>query len=156
MTQPMSEKTFQKLAMFLKNDLNAIKLCIDLMFLGHFWDDLIDKDVQRSDEDINQAFMLSLGEIPMNPFYQAFQIQLAPMMMSASLLWLNSTDLERGNNDEKLTAFCIRNALLNLIHFCMFLVGGVAWTREHGPEFWRTFMLTENLYQKFLAEAQDA
>ncbi len=156
MTQQMSEETFQKLAMFLKNDVNAIKLCIDLMFLGHFWDDLIDKDVQRSDEDINQAFLLSLGEIPMNPFYQAFQIQLAPMMMSASLLWLNSTNLERGSNDEKLTAFCIRNALLNLIHFCMFLVGGVAWVREHGPEFWRTFALTENLYQQFLAEAQDA
>jgi hypothetical protein len=149
----MSEETFKKLTMFLKNDVNAIKLCIDLMFLGHYWDDCIDKDVERTDEDINQAFILSLGEIPMNPFYQAYQIQLAPMMMSASLLWLNSTDLEHGTNDEKLTSFCIRNALLNLIHFCMFLVGGVSWVREHGPDFWRTFALTENLYQQFLAEA---
>jgi hypothetical protein len=149
----MSEETFAKLTGFLKGDVNAIKLCIDLMYLGHFWDDLIDKDLVRSDEEINQAFLLSLGDIPMNPFYQAFQIQLAPLMMSASLLWLDSTKLERGDNDSKLTAFCIRNALLNLIHFCMFLVGGVAWVREQGPEFWKTFSLTEDLFQQFLGEA---
>ncbi len=143
----------KKLSMFLKDDINAVKLAIDLMYLGHFFDDLIDKDLVRSDEDIVQAMLLSLGEIPMNPFYQAYQAQLAPMMMSTSLLWLNSNDLEHGNNDDKHTAFCIRNALLNLIHFCMFLLGGVSWVREHGPEFWRTFSLTESLYQQFLAEA---
>ena len=156
MTAEMSTETFEKLALFLKNDVNAVKFCVGLMFLGHFWDDLIDKDVQRSDEDINQAFIFSIGDMPLNPFYQAFQTQLAPMMMSASLLWLNSNDLEHGTNDEKLTAFCIRNVLLNIIHYCMFIVGGTSWVREQGPEFWRTFALTEDLYQEFLKEGGDA
>ena len=156
MTQQMSEETFEKLAMFLKGDVHAIKLCIDLLYLGHFIDDIIDKDVERTDAEINHAFLLAMGEIPMNPFYQAFQNQLAPMMMSATLLWLDSNKLERGGRDDRLTAFCIRNALLNLIHFCMFLIGGVAWAREHGPEFWKTFSLTYNKLDELQSEAQDA
>ena len=157
MTTEMSTGTFEKLALFLKNDVNAVKFCVGLMFLGHLVDDIIDKDVERTDEEINQAFLLALGELPMNPFYQAFQVQLAPMMMSTCLLWLNSNILERGNRDDRLTAFCIRNSLLNLIHFCMFLLGGTAWVREQGPAFWRTFSLTyDKLDELQLEEGQYA
>jgi hypothetical protein len=155
MTQQMTEETFAKLSMFLKEDANAVKLCIDLIYLGHIVDDFIDKDVQRTDDEVKQAFLLALGEIPLNPFYQAFQSQLAPMMMSSTLLWLNSNELEHGNKDERLTAFCLRNALLNLVHFCMFLLGGASWTIKHGPDFWKTFLLTNDKLVELQEESQE-
>lgn len=148
----MSQEVFDKLSFFLQKNRAAVKLCIDLLFVGHLWDDLIDGDVIREPEEIDKAFLIALGELPLNPFYQANQMYLAPLLTSASLLWIDSNGLERGSKDERLTAFCIRNALLNVIHFCIFLVGGGEWVRQQGPDFWRTFLLTNEKYEELLKE----
>jgi hypothetical protein len=69
MTEPMSREVFDALTEYLKDDTNARKLVIDLLFVGHLWDDLIDKDLERTDEDINRAFRTMLVDNQLNPFY---------------------------------------------------------------------------------------
>lgn len=150
MTEPLSDDILLSLKYFLKDDAYAIKYVIDLLFIAHLWDDLFDKDVHRTDEDINQGFIRSLGEIPTNPFYQAYQAQLAPMMANALTMWLESNELEKGNKNEKLTAFSICASVVEIIHYCILLKGGIAWVREVGVDFWKLFGLTEKDYDEVM------
>jgi hypothetical protein len=154
MTQPMTPESLDKLTYFLKGDKNAVELCLNLMFVGHLLDDLIDRDVERTPEEIKQAFRILMVDNVNNPFYQAFRDKLDPLMGSAIMLWFDSTSLERGNADEKLTAFCIRNALLQVIHSCILYIGGPQWLIDMGPQFWRTFLLTNQKYSEFLQEGE--
>jgi len=152
MTQPMTDELYEKLAFFMKGEVNAIKLSIDMIYVCHLWDDLIDRDRERGPEDIHKALRIAFAEMPSNPLYQAYQQQFSSLMASAACQYIDSTKLEKGNDDEKLTAFWIRNALLSVLHYCMFLVGGPEWVAEQGPEFWRTFGLTNAKFQEFLKE----
>jgi hypothetical protein len=156
MTTAMNQESLDFLIFAMKEDSNAVNLCLDLLFVGHLWDDLIDGDVKREPEEINSAFLKALGEIPLNPVYIANQFQLAPMMLNVSLLWLASNDLEKGNDDNRFTAFMIRNGLLTIIHYIMVLVGGFQWARDRSAEFWRVFGLTLEKYQEFVEEKKDA
>ena len=156
MTEKMSREMFDFLVFAMRGDRNAVNLCIDMLFVGHLWDDLIDGDVQRDPEDINSAFLKALGEIPLNPVYIANQYQLAPQMLNVSLMWLASNELEQGTGNERFTAFMIRNGLLSIIHYIMVLIGGIAWARENSAAFWRTFGLTLDKYQEFVEEKKDA
>lgn len=157
MTTSMSQEMLDFLVYVMKEDRNAVNLCLDLLFVGHLWDDLIDQDVKREPEEINAAFIKALGEIPLNPVYIANQFQLAPQMLNVSLMWLASNELEKGNQNERLTAFMIRNGLLAIIHYVMVLVGGIKWATENSAEFWRVFGLTVEKYDEFVAEgAKDA
>jgi hypothetical protein len=156
MTTDMSQNTIEKLSYFLKGDMNAVNLAINLMFVGHLLDDLIDKDVERTPEDIKNAFRVLMVDNVSNPFYQAYRTQLDPLMASALMMWFDSTDLEKGTDDEKFTAFCIRNALLNVIHSCIMYVGGPDWLLEVGPQFWRSNLLTNAKYIEFLGETDHA
>jgi len=123
--------------------------------VGHLWDDLIDKDRERTPEEINEAFLLMTGEIPMNPFYQAFQLQLSPLMHSAALLWLDSVRLETGTPDERTMAFIIRESLNNIVHYSMLLLGGPAWIKEHGLELWQILSRGyARKYKEFLKEKE--
>jgi len=142
-----------KFKYFYKGDDNAIKLAIDLLFIGHLWDDLVDKDKIRTDADINQAFTLALGEIPLNPYFPAVY----HMIRNAIIQWECSNILAKGNDDEKLTGFLIRNALMEIVHYLIFLVGGQDWAREHGPDFWR--LLSQGItktYHGYLGEFENA
>jgi hypothetical protein len=156
MTTQMSQEMLEFLVFVMKGDRNAVNLSLDLLFVGHLWDDLIDADVQRDPEEINSAFLKALGEIPLNPVYIANQFQLAPMMFNVSLMWLASNELEDGGQNDRFTAFMIRNGLLTIIHYIMVLVGGFHWAREQSANFWRTFGLTMEKYQEFVEEKKNA
>lgn len=155
MTDILSDDSLLALKYFLKDDIDALRYALDILYISHLWDDLIDKDISRTDEDINQGFIKSLGEIPINPFYQAYQYQLAPMMANALTMWLESNELEKGSRDERMAALHIRNAVLHIIHYCILLKGGIMWSRQVGPEFWRYFGMNEEKYETFMLEAQN-
>jgi hypothetical protein len=151
MTEPINQEAFEKLTAFLKDDVNAVKFCVDMLFVGHLWDDLIDKDRTRDDEEINRAFGVLLVDNHINPFYQRFAVQLDPLLANAALLWLTSTRLEKGDDRDKLTAFIIRNAFIEIINYCGLLLGGPQWVIDQGPDLWRMFNLQEK-YQEFINE----
>jgi hypothetical protein len=137
--EPLSRHKVDRLEHFLKGDKHAVLFCLDLLYVAHLWDDLIDKDVVRSNEDVNQAFIKSLSGIPNNPFYQEFISILLPMMHNALVLWLESNELAKGDLDKKVTAFSLENAVVNIIHFCILVKSSVDWARECSEEFWELF-----------------
>lgn len=134
-----SERRFyEELFQLLKGDLNAMELCFDLIYCGHFWDDLIDKDKVRSDDEINQCFTAMLGRLPRNPFYQHFIRDLAPLMMSTVLQWKDANKLETiGDLAERNMAFMLRNMLMQVVGYCIWLIGGDEWYQTAGEKFQR-------------------
>ena len=103
---------------------NAIQLCLNFLYIAHFWDDLIDKDKDRTDDEINKAFEIMLIFIPANPIYKEYGDILRPMLHSTMLAWYESNIKEKGGEKDKFYAFFLRNALLNIIIFICFLIGG--------------------------------
>ena len=62
---------------------DALNMFRMLVALTHTWDDLVDKDVVVSEADINNAFMIALVYMPVNPFFQKIQNQIIPMWITA-------------------------------------------------------------------------
>jgi hypothetical protein len=59
--------------------LNMYRMLVDIV---HTWDDLIDRDKEVPDTDINNAFLIALVYMPANPFYQSIQQQVMPMWLT--------------------------------------------------------------------------
>jgi hypothetical protein len=142
-----------KLLYFLKGDQNAVDFCVNLTYIAHLWDDLIDKNIQRSDADINDAFRAALIDIPCNPFYVHFRTHLAPLMQSAILQWEDANILERGSDHDKHMAYMLRASFLQIFCFCAYLIGGSSWARQVGPEMRRLY---EETLESFMEEMKNA
>ena len=149
MSKNLTHEEVELLLFLLKDNKAALKLVLDILWVGHVWDDLVDCDVVRSRDEINEAFIKAFRDIPNNEFYLSlppvFMQQLNGLIISASLQYRDSTKLELGDKDERLAGLLIRNAILPIIHYIMGLVGGPDWVDEHGLTLWKTFM-TRDLY----------
>ena len=152
MTEAYSNAQLDRLVFYMKGDLYAVQLIIDLLYVSHLWDDLQDQDVPRTQDEINDAFLKAVGGIPTNPFYQAHQRLLASMMHSAGLMWLASVEMERGSMDDKLNCFIARGGILNVMCYCLVLTGGEPWAREQTVNFLREFGYKYTTFTEFLAE----
>lgn len=127
----------EKLLDWLNGDTDALQLCGALLYVAHLWDDLIDKDKERTDEEINHAFQAILAEMTRNRFYTEHSQQLAPLIASAALQYPIANKLERGSDGEKIMAFAMRNALLHIVPHCFFLIGGLAHYNQCAEEYYR-------------------
>jgi hypothetical protein len=142
-----------KLNHFYQQDQYAVKMAVELLFIGHLWDDLVDRDKVRTDEDINNAFTIALGELPINPYFPAVY----HMIRNAICQWECANAIAGESPDTNLTSFLIRNALLEIVHYLIFLVGGPAWMKEQGADFWRFFgQGMAKQYDGFLKEVKHA
>ena len=63
-----------------KDALNMYRMLVDLV---QIWDDLIDKDKEVAEEEINHAFLTALAYMPANPFYLSIQKDILPMWITA-------------------------------------------------------------------------
>lgn len=152
--EPLPLHKVERLQFFLKDDKQALLFCLDLLYIAHKWDDLIDGDKELEKEEINQAFVKCLAGVPSNPFYQEFQAVLMPMMYNALTLWLESNELKKGDVDERLAGFTIEHTVVEIIHFCILMKGQIDWAREVAPEFWQLFGPTMDELNECL-EAED-
>ena len=139
MTKKKQTDWIQKLSPYLKNDQWALQFCIDIMFIAHLWDDLIDRDNFRAAEDINEAFRIALVDIPKNPFYLAHIGDLRPVMMNVILQWQDANVLEKGDKEDRAKAFMLKASVLQLFNYCAYLIGGPAWAFEIGPDLRRLY-----------------
>ena len=132
----MSEiKESDSLEYFMKGNQDAVRLCVDLIYVAHLWDDLIDKDKLRTDDDINLAFRKTLLDIPSNPFYKEHANDLQPIMRNVVFAWYDANALEKGDKGERIMGFVARNELLNVLGYCIFLTGGYEWQSVEGLNF---------------------
>jgi len=159
MSRLLTNDDLDMLLYMLKGDKAALKLALDVIYVGQLWDDLIDRDQEYGPDEINNAFIKAFKEIPNNPFYlnlhPVYQQQLNGLIMSAAMQYRDSTQLEMGDADDRFMAFLIRNAVLSVIHYMIGLVGDEEWLRENGPLFWRQFGL-KDLYLEFIQESEAA
>jgi len=113
------EQKFDEL--FLGNR-DATQLALDMLYVVHVWDDLIDKD-PTTDKYINTAFRKLIYDIPCNPV----------MTQGLSLLWLNcyhqwlaANEFEDKATDDKLNkAYMLRASIYQLFNHIAMIVGGI-------------------------------
>jgi hypothetical protein len=147
-----TEKELNRLRHFFKGNEAAVELCQCLAYIVHLWDDLIDKDKERTDEDINAAFWMLFSTIPRNEFYRQEQDTLLPLLERMILTWHDANKLEKGTRHDCHLAYGLRMQLLQIFHHIAFLVGGYAWIREIGPEIQR---LNDYDLMEFMKEKED-
>lgn len=146
----------ERLNHYLQGDEAAVEFCNNLVYISHLWDDLIDRDKARANEDINAAFSWLLTGLPVNRFFQTHAASLVPLMQSAIRQWHDSNNMEHGNADEQLAAFMLRNAVLHIIHHVMFLVVTPEWFQVEGLNFRKELFLTiADKFTEFKGEKHD-
>jgi len=104
----------------------AVSFIEALFSAWHIWDDLIDKDKEITDENINQAFFTAFIKIPRNPFYQANFNILNPLLENAFINWFAANKLEKIKENLD-AAYALRNINLSIIVACANIIGGVDW-----------------------------
>ena len=119
------------ISFFLKGNESAINFCVMIIDIIDTWDDLVDGD-EVSQDDINNAFFLSLFELPKNQFYRQCESELRPVMINVFLRWNDANKMEaKGEHLEK--CYMLRAGLYDLFAHCALLVGGLKWANEIGP-----------------------
>ena len=139
------EKLEKKLLHFMKGNRFAVQFIIQFIYVCHLWDDLIDKDNPRTDNEISDAFRICLVDLPLNPFYAHNMHLLTPVIINGILEWEDANKLEKGNLHEQHMAYMLRAGLMSQISFCAYICGGKDWAREIGPEI-------RNLYEEPLEQ----
>ncbi len=135
---------------WLKGDVAAVSMCLELFRTLHVWDDLIDKDKDVPDEEIHGVFWSVLFMLPQNPFYQKHFNTVNALMMNAVINWKTANQFERGTDEhEKTIAFILRGSYLDLLTMSAALIGGPQWAEEVGPEI--RHWAHEETYAEYLA-----
>ena len=135
----------------LNNNIQAAQFCLDIFYIAHLWDDLIDKDKVRTDDEINRCFEILLIGLPSNSFYRQYEDSIRPMLHTSILTWYESNRRQSGSEFDKFYAFFLRNTLLNIIYFSCAVTNGNA---EILHDYFCKHMKSE--YENFIKEAEDA
>lgn len=113
----------------------AVDLILHIVEVADVWDNLIDKDKELSDAQINRAFAIALLELPRNTFYQQHHVELLPVMTTGTLNWLISNEYEKQQDKEAhALAHVLRYGIADMALFIAYLIGGHDWAQQVAPE----------------------
>lgn len=115
-----------------KDNEDAANFLEQFFFVCHLWDDLIDKDQDRADEHINNAFWMAFIEIPRNPYYRHNFNDIQPIMANAIQEWFVANLLEESHRTD--ISYTLRCSIVSLIHQAAYLCGGYEWALSVGEE----------------------
>ena len=125
----------ENLKYFFKGNLAAVKFCLDLTYIVHLWDDLIDGDKERSPKEISYAFKLALIDLVDNPFYLQNMRELKSVLTDAILKWEDANILERSKSQNDIAmAWMLRAGLLGVFNYCAYIIGGWQWIEKVGVQ----------------------
>lgn len=140
---------------------DAVNFFCEIAMVGHFFDDLIDRDVKISNDDIYDGLWKALVVLPRNRFYRNNFDELNPILCNAILNWKAANEMEATNSEsDKEIAFIIRSEYANLLIHSALLVGGPDWASKMTPKirrFWHSETFAgykENLAKQF-AESKE-
>lgn len=118
-----------------------------LSTVSETWDDLIDKDVQVSSEDVTHAFTIALIKLELNPFWQKHKTTLFPGVIMSVNAWLDANDLMLSRSTHyRMQAFYLRNLFAEMAQIVAFCHGGFEHMREVSLAI-RTFLNHETFEQ---------
>ena len=132
--------TYGKLEWFGGNEdaLNIYRMFVDL---AHTWDDLVDKDKDASEVDINNAFLICLVYLPLNPFYQTIQRDIMPMWIAVVSAYQTANTYEKDKDAHGVEiAHGLRYAAGNIIAYIVHVCVGPEKAAEYMPEVWKNIV----------------
>lgn len=147
-TSPPTEREFLLCA--LQGNASAVGFCELLAAISQTWDDLVDRDVEVTAAQVNEAFFRAVIELPANRFYQDHFASLHPLLQSSVYDWLTANEFERGDAHEKTLAFVLRDSLTAVVTQCAAIIGGHQWAIAMSPKIRRYFQ--DETLQKYLGE----
>lgn len=125
------EKERQLISYWLKDHQDAIDLVNAYSSISQVWDDLHDGDKPVTKSQVNSMMMLALIEIPTNPFFQQYYLELMPVIKHCLMTWLDANTLESVGDDRDLqVSYIIRSVTTDLIIHVAGIVGGTLWRRQ--------------------------
>lgn len=131
--EQLRQREFEIYLRWMKGDRDAARFIEQFFYLCHLWDDLIDRDVPRSNEQINAAFWVALVSIPENPFYMRHWAELHPVVVASINDWHAANTIEDARKRLDIS-YTLRCSILTVISHCAYLCGGRDWAHEVGPE----------------------
>lgn len=117
-----------------KGNKQAKDLSFKLLEIAHTWDDLIDKDKHVADEQINNAFIMSIFEIQNNPLW--FQCGLNHQILNVFLRWQDSNAIEsdkKSTDDDLIKCYMLRAGIYDVFVIIAYFLHGNKWAKEIGP-----------------------
>lgn len=152
--EEINKNLYINLFPLLKGDTHATSLCVDLMNICQVWDDLIDRDKEYTDNDINRVFQALLFTVPLNPFYDKHQDELRPIIMNAILKWFDSNKMEKEGKEEDLhMTYMLRAEIYSIFCYIAFLVGGLDHAKTVGVDIRRLY---DEKLPEFIEEMKNA
>ena len=115
--------------------LNAFRMFVDLSVL---WVDLVDKDNEATEDEINNAFLICLVYLPANPFYRSIQDRILPMWLTVVSAYQTANKFERDKDAHGLEiAHGLRYAAGNIVAYMIFVCVGAEKAKEFLPDMWK-------------------
>jgi hypothetical protein len=115
--------------------LNLYRMFVDLL---HTWDDLVDRDREVTELEINNAFMIALVYMPANPFYKHIQEQIMPMWLMVISAYEAGNKFEREKDEHGLEiAHTLRYAAGHIVSYMVYVCVGRNQAKEIMPEVWK-------------------
>ncbi len=125
----------EKLLRWMRGNQAAAVFAEQLLYVSHLWDDLIDRDVQRTPAQIKDCLLIALVELPLNPFYVKHFGELHPLIISTINDWHTANVMEQSKDSHDLDiAYTLRCNILSVVVHCTFIIGGREWAATVGPE----------------------
>ena len=118
--------------------LQTYRMLVDLL---HTWDDLVDKDKDVPEADINNAFLITLVYLPNNPFYRSIQAQVSPMWVSVVSAYAVANKFERAKDEHGIEiAHTLRYAIGHMVAFMVVTCVGQEKAKEVLPDVWKAMV----------------
>ena len=130
--------TCGKLEWFGENQdaLNMYRMFVDL---SHLWDDLVDKDKDATEDDINNAFLICLVYLPANPFYRSIQDQILPMWLTVVSAYQTANKFQKDKDPHGIEiAHSLRYAAGNIMAYAVHVCIGPERAKEVLPDMWKS------------------
>lgn len=116
--------------------LNMYRMFVDL---AHLWDDLVDKDKDVSQAEINNAFLICLVYLQANPFYLKIQAQVMPMWITVVSAYETANKFEKDKDEHGLEiAHNLRYAAGHIVAYAVYVCVGPEKAREIMPDVWKS------------------
>lgn len=116
-----------------KGNQQAKDISFKLLNIAHTWDDIVDKDKELSDTDINSAFVMSIFEIQNSPLW--FSCGLNHHVLNVFLRWQDANAIEKDANstDEDLAkAYMLRAGIYDIFVIIAYSLHGLDWAKDIG------------------------
>ena len=112
---------------------------VDLMTdILQTWDDVVDKDKEVTENDINRAFSNALIYLPMNSFYRQIQYHVIPMWITVVSSFETANKFERDKDEHGIElAYLLRCSIGQIIAYAMYVCIGSENCKKSLPEMWK-------------------